>query len=154
MVFPVFSDSIFLPCRYASVAAGVFSLLVCGWVSRYDVASARVGPDACRRLEDGFTRLCKRPKGVVPMDSATFQEEVLTPFFDMVRPCAAAPATAAVTAACLSASHPLPLFLRSRPGVCCSEMSLVSVSRPCSLALYPRAGVAALFPHHGSQNYS
>ena len=51
----------------------------------YETASARLGPDACARLEEGFTRLCKRPKGLVPMDMLTFQEEVLTPFLDMVR---------------------------------------------------------------------
>ena len=53
-------------------------------LGRYEVATSRLGPEVSRRLEEGFTRLCKRPKGVTPMDTMTFQEEVLTPYLEMV----------------------------------------------------------------------
>lgn len=60
-------------------------MLCCVW-RRPEEASALLGEGAIRKYSAAFVGLCKRPRGVVPMDEPTFLTDVLGLFPDMVRP--------------------------------------------------------------------
>lgn len=55
----------------------------------YDEACDRLGSEAVGLVEEGFRRLCTRPRGLAPMDAATFRRDVLGDLPQMVR-CAVA----------------------------------------------------------------
>jgi len=44
----------------------------------YDEACDRLGSEAVAAVEEGFRRLCARPRGLAPMDGTTFRRDVLS----------------------------------------------------------------------------
>ena len=69
----------------------------------YEDACNRLGDGAVAAIEEGFRRLCTRPRGLAPMDSTTFRRDVLADLPQMV--CAASRSSPACALHVLASSR-------------------------------------------------